>query len=281
MLIEIPAIIHESWLYFISFPDSCSVYRSIHESGLLIFRAVAEPWNSGKSHEIHKNPQNTTKFSTNLIIYMSVQHIWNLFQLLGLFTCCKLANLFSNFVTETCKQRSKTTRRQLCCEKLGTSHDVKGFAIGSFLERLKEQMITSVRKTQKTLIWSAQNRWIASETKICLENNHKISCLLPIALWRSLPWNFPRICPQKSYKIWLFSLQPIRSPDELCKIPSRLADPVLGRPLGMSLSLISKPFASCIEEKTMSPSVFYYSVSGPMQGKGLGGGPRPPPLFEK
>ena len=34
------------------------------------------------------------------------------------------------------KQRSKTTRRRLCCEKLGTSHDVKGFAIGSFLERI-------------------------------------------------------------------------------------------------------------------------------------------------
>ena len=41
-----------------------------------------------------------------------------------------------NFVTETCKQCSETTRRRLCCEKLGTSHDVKGFAIGSFLERI-------------------------------------------------------------------------------------------------------------------------------------------------
>ena len=28
------------------------------------------------------------------------------------------------------------TRRRLCCEKLGTSHDVKGLAIGSFLERI-------------------------------------------------------------------------------------------------------------------------------------------------
>ena len=28
------------------------------------------------------------------------------------------------------------TRCRLCCEKLGTSHDVKGFAIGSFLERI-------------------------------------------------------------------------------------------------------------------------------------------------
>ena len=35
-----------------------------------------------------------------------------------------------------CKQRRETTRRRLRCEKLGTSHDVKGFAIGSFLERI-------------------------------------------------------------------------------------------------------------------------------------------------
>ena len=30
----------------------------------------------------------------------------------------------------------ETTRRKLCCEKLGTSNDVKGFAIGSFLEHI-------------------------------------------------------------------------------------------------------------------------------------------------
>ena len=89
-----------------------------------------------RSSEIHKNAKNTAKFGRNLIKFMSVQHIWNLFQLQGLFTCRKLAKLSWNFVTETCKQRPKTTRRKLCCEKLGTSHDVKSFAIGSFLERI-------------------------------------------------------------------------------------------------------------------------------------------------
>ena len=39
---------------------------------------------------------------------------------------------------------------------------------------LKEQMMTSVRKTLKMLVWSAQNRSISSE--ICHEKNHKISC---------------------------------------------------------------------------------------------------------
>ena len=41
-----------------------------------------------------------------------------------------------NVITTMSEQRSKTTRRKLCCEKLGTSHDVKSFATGSFLERL-------------------------------------------------------------------------------------------------------------------------------------------------
>ena len=108
-------------------------------AGLLIFRAVAEPRNSGKSAksgEIHKNTQNTAKFGRNLIKYMSVQQFWNLSQLLGVFTCRKLANLCQNFVTETWKQCPETTRRRLCCEKLGTSHDVKVFAVGSFLEHI-------------------------------------------------------------------------------------------------------------------------------------------------
>ena len=115
-----------------------SVGRIVN-AGLLIFRAVGEPQNSGKSaksREIHKNTKNTVKFGRNLIKYMSVQYIWNLFLLLGLLTCRKLANLSQNFITETCKQRPKTTRRRLCCKKLGASHDVKGFAIGSFLERI-------------------------------------------------------------------------------------------------------------------------------------------------
>ena len=55
---------------------------------------------------------------------------------------------------------------------------------------VKEQMPTSVRKTLKTLVWSAQNRSISRE--ICLENNHKIGRFLPIAVWWSLFWKLPR-----------------------------------------------------------------------------------------
>ena len=55
---------------------------------------------------------------------------------------------------------------------------------------LKEQMMTSVRKMLKTLLWSAQIRSISSE--ICLENNHKIGRFLLIAFWWSLPWKLLR-----------------------------------------------------------------------------------------
>ena len=92
-----------------------------------------------------------------------------------------------------CKQCPKTTRRRLCCQKVGTSQDIKGFAIGSFLERLllKEQMMISVRKMSKMLVWSAQNRFLAKFTlkittksavfyrllfgKVCPENSREIS----------------------------------------------------------------------------------------------------------
>ena len=54
--------------------DQCG----FHLTGLLKFRAVAEPRNSGisaKSCEIDKNTQNTAKFATNSTKNMSGQHI--------------------------------------------------------------------------------------------------------------------------------------------------------------------------------------------------------------
>ena len=120
---------------------------------------------------------------------MSVQHFWNLSQILGLFTCSchKLANLTWNFVAETCKQHPETTRQRLCCKKLGTSHDVKGLAIGSFLE-CKCCWKSKWWKTLKMLVWSAQNRSISSE--ICPENNHKTRFFFTIAFQQSLPRKF-------------------------------------------------------------------------------------------
>ena len=79
-------------------------------TGLLIFRAVAEPWissKSAKSREIYKNTRNPAKFTRNLTKYISARHIWMISWLLGLLTCCKLPNIPWNFVTATSKQHPK------------------------------------------------------------------------------------------------------------------------------------------------------------------------------
>ena len=58
--------------------------------------------------------------------------------------------------------------------KLGTSHDVKIFPIGSFLKRIVVERAKDdpVIKTLKMLVWSAKtDRYV---TKCSLKNNHKI-----------------------------------------------------------------------------------------------------------
>ena len=62
----------------------------------------------------------------------------------------------------------------VCCEKLGTSHDDKCFAIGSFLERIVVERAKDdlCQKNIKTAGLTAQNRSIPSE--IYPEYNHKI-----------------------------------------------------------------------------------------------------------
>ena len=55
--------------------------RSLLVTGLLIFRAVAEPrisTKSAKSREIHQNTRNPAKSARNLTKYMSAQYIWKL-----------------------------------------------------------------------------------------------------------------------------------------------------------------------------------------------------------
>ena len=140
----------------------------------LIVRACDISWcrRPAKFTKTRKIPRNSGR---NLITYMSVQHVWNFSQLLGLFTCCKLVNLSWNFVTETCKQRPVTPKLP------GVDYVAKNWALAMMLKALplvqfwsvlllKEQMMTSVRKTLKTLVWSAQNRSISDE--VFPENNH-------------------------------------------------------------------------------------------------------------
>ena len=99
------------------------------------------------------------------------------------------------------KQCPNTTRQRMCCKKLGTSHDVKGFAIGSFQGCIvvDRENLTSVKDTLKM-------RSIFGE--ICPENSRNITCFLAIVLWQSLPGKYPRnwpifpkICPSKPFEI--------------------------------------------------------------------------------
>ena len=126
-----------------------NVNDTAHSQGFWYFARL-------QSSEIHKTTQNTAKFGRNLIKFPFLYNIFETSQLLGLFTCRKLVNLSWNFVTETCKQCPETTctRRRLCCEKLGTSHDALPLVQFWSVLLLKEQMMTSVRKTLKTLVWS-------------------------------------------------------------------------------------------------------------------------------
>ena len=127
---------------------------------------------------------------------MSVQHIWNFSQLLGLFTCCKLLNLSWNFVTETCKQRSETLKLP------GVDYVAKNWALAMMLKALplvhfwsilllREQMMTSVRKTFKMLVWSAQNRSISSE--FSLKISIKMGCFYGLRFSKFAPKIFSKL----------------------------------------------------------------------------------------
>ena len=98
---------------------------------------------------------------------MPVQQFWNLSQL----------NLQIYVKTSSLKRANNVPKLP------GVDYVVKNWALAMMLKALplvhfwsilllKQQMMTSVRKTLKTLVWSVQNWSISSE--ICPENNHKI-----------------------------------------------------------------------------------------------------------
>ena len=125
-----------------------------------------------QSREIQVNLRNPAKFTKTRKIS------WNSVEIL---LAVNLQNLCQNFVTETGNQHSETTRRRLCCKKLGTSHDVKGFAIGSFLECIVVERANDDLWTRQTI----------SSLKITT----KSAVFLPIAFQTSLPRNFPQNSP--------------------------------------------------------------------------------------
>ena len=184
-----------------------------------------------RGREIQVNPRNPAKFTkTRKIPRNSVEILSNTCLYSNFETCLSywgyllVVNLQIYVKTSSLKRGNNVPRLP------GVDYAAKNWALAmiymlkalplvhfSSVLLLKEQMMTSVRKTLKTLVWSAQNRSICCE--ICPENNHKICRFLPIAFRPSLPWKFPRnqpifvrFCPQKSREIWLFFLRIIRNP---------------------------------------------------------------------
>ena len=132
---------------------------------------------------------------------MSVQHIWNLFQLLGL----KCANTIPKLPGVDYVAKNWTLAMML-----------KALPLVHFwgVLLLKEQMITSVRKTLKTLV----SNWFLA--KFALKITTKLAVFYRLLFGEvcpeppvKLPPNRPiflRICPEKSREICLFLPRPVR-----------------------------------------------------------------------
>ena len=146
-----------------------------------------------RSREIHKN----TKTKGNLVEILPNTCLYNIFETYFSYRGYLLAvNLQIHLGTSSLKRANNVPKLP------GVDYVVKKWALAMMLKALplvhfwsilllKEQMMTSLRKTLKMLVWSAQNRSISS--KICPENNHKIGRFLPIA--------FGEVCPKNSHEI--------------------------------------------------------------------------------
>ena len=176
---------------------------------------------------------------------MSVQQFWNLSQLLGVFTCRKLANLCQNFITENVQTTFRNYQARLCCEKLGTSH------FWSVL-LLKEQMMTSVRKTLKTLVWSTQNRSISSD--VFPENNHKIRRFFTDCF----PTKLVLKIPAKFREIGRFSaILSLKIPRNLTFFfPQSIRSPVFGRLCWSKHSFSSQIHLNRLRHPSTNPPPF-------------------------
>ena len=114
---------------------------------------------AAKFTKTHKIARNSVEFLSNTCLYNIFETFLSCW---GYLLCGKLVNLSSNVITEMCKQLPETPKLP------GVDYFVKNWALAMMLKALplvqfwsilllKEQMMTSVRKTLKTLVWSAQN----------------------------------------------------------------------------------------------------------------------------
>ena len=167
-----------------------------------------------RSHEIQVNPRNPVKFTkTQKIPWNSVEILSN--------TC--LYNTFETYfnywgyLLAVKSQIYLWTSSLKCANNIlkqpGVDYVAKNWALAVLLKALplvhfwsvlllKEQMMTSVRKTLKTLVWSAQNDWF-------LANFAQKIPTKSIVFYRIL---FGEVCPEnsceisaKSFAFWYFA----------------------------------------------------------------------------
>ena len=137
----------------------------------------------------------THKILQNSVDILSNKCLYNIFETyLSYWGCLLAVNLQIYLETSSLKCANNVLK------PTGIDYVAKNWALAMMLKALllvrfwsilllKEQMMTSVRKTFKTLVSSAQNRSICSE--ICPENNHKTGRFLPILLFGEFPLKIP------------------------------------------------------------------------------------------
>ena len=166
------------------------------QSGLLIFRAGRR---ASKFTKTRKIPQNSVEILSNTCLYSNFE------------TCLSYWGYLLAVNSQIYVKTSSLKRANNVPKLPGVDYVAKNWALAMMLKALplvhfwsilllKEQMMTSVRKTLKTLVWSAQNRSISDE--VFPENNHKIGLFWPTDFRLSLPRKFlrnrsifPWICP--------------------------------------------------------------------------------------
>ena len=182
-----------------------------------------------RSREIQVNPRNPAKFTKtrkiprNSVEILSNTCLYNIFETYFSYRGYLLAVHLQIYL------RTSSLKRANNVPKLpGVAYVAKNWALAMMLKALplvhfwsvlllKEQMMTSVRKTLKTLVWSAQNRSISSE--IYPENNHKIrrfcTDCFPAKFAPKIPAKSADFSANLSLKIprnLTFFRRPIRSP---------------------------------------------------------------------
>ena len=124
-----------------------------HSSGLLIFRAVAEPRNSGKSAKFTKTckvPQNSVEILSNTClhsIFETCLSYWGYLLAVNLQTYLKTSSL-------KCANIPKLPGVDCVAKNWALAMILKALPLVHFWSvlLLKEQMTTTVRKTLKTLV---------------------------------------------------------------------------------------------------------------------------------